>query len=244
MPVDYYRFVPEYKTAHFKQVIAFGSTANSIFSTNAKILDILTFEYFDSFFIYHRLYVCLDIFSKQQCKEASLVGLKEVHARTLATKIKTRTFPPKFIEKESIAGSALAALKFTIVRRIGAPQEELLAQLTSLPPDNVVCFLNFEEPEVFYNGSREDLLPHFAAIKINETPTKDICFNPLEEEYIWLFCKNAAVLESLKSYSHHKILPNVGITLDARACTESEKIDLLAPKKLACLETRLSQSQA
>jgi hypothetical protein len=233
MPMDFYRFVKEVNEANIVQTISFASSATDVISKDFWNTMSLTADFWSHFIIYHRLFVTLDIFAKLKCAKLLLIDIATSQATALAKKIKCKTYPPEITEVTSAnVGNSILENPFVIIGNWESCPELLIQHLLELPESSTICFINFDQPEFFYIPECEPLLKYFTAIRVKKSKLKEITFEHMKDEIIWVFSKNQSNRSIIKSYFLCKKLYNVGVEIDVRACSSAEKRNILLSKRL------------
>lgn len=144
----------------------------------------------------------------------------------------------KGVDPNTLKGNA-----FTVIDRCPPTKEaDICDGLQNAGEDAITVFLNSDESFDFYDSNRPELLDQMIPVKITKTALRENILADMEDEYIYVFAKDAEVREKVRTFSLSKTLYYTGIKIEV-VPLEASEIDLIKMEiRLRSVEVSLKKA--
>ena len=233
-PADYLPIIPNIS---LETILSTGSTGSKI--TAKKTID-ATFEFTSQFQKLNKVFIAYDLAKK------IITDKTAFHHRYSAGFIKKcfQFLFPEYVQKE-VKGINMNILKGDIYALIDncAPceQQNILNGLQDASMEAIAVFMNSDNRYDFYHLNKRELIDFIVPVRIQKIARSNDVNMDLQDEYIYVFSKNAEIREKVRNYECSKMLEFTGVEVRVTPLTKQEEENLLIKMRLAAAERDLSE---
>ena len=105
----------------------------------------------------------------------------------------------------------------------------------------IAVFMNSDNRYDFYHLNKRELIDFIVPVRIQKIARSNDVNMDLQDEYIYVFSKNAEIREKVRNYECSKMLEFTGVEVRVTPLTKQEEENLLIKMRLAAAERDLSE---
>jgi hypothetical protein len=228
IPIEFYKFIPNLS---INKALSVTTTAFDKIADYIKENVRLGQSFFAHFRLCHKLFFTFSLHlrltsGKTVCNYAKGFNAEFIHnfAHFCFSDF------PNYEPKMGFRWQSLKGDNFIIIDEVPPEsKKDLIVGLNGADPLSKIVFLNTRKDFAFFDFARLDLLEYIVPFVIKKTAVSNKCISDTEQETLFLFCKDKAVRDVVKTFSMQKSLKHTKLILHLSAVSWKEVFEKLLP---------------